>query len=177
MSLMRLLTAGKCLVGLKEPVIRYRMSDPRALPKFGIGSKPKGGSAKPAAPAPTVTRMDRSARPDRIDPIAGVAVAQTRVTRQASLFEKLSGMLPGRRGPARSAIPRWANPPVQGELALDKVQVVRNDLSDSDLEIVPKQEHEGPGPVARAIAGIERTEPVETAWGRATMRMFGVGKT
>jgi hypothetical protein len=38
---------------------------------------------------------------------------------------------------AKPAIPRFSRRPVQGELALDKIRVVRNDLSDADLEVVP----------------------------------------
>ena len=40
---------------------------------------------------------------------------------------------------AKPAIPRFTKPPVQGELSLDKIKVVRNDLSDADLEVVAGQ--------------------------------------
>src|SRR5438552_2584223 len=35
MSLMQLLSSGKSWVGLKDSGVRYRMTDPRAMPKFG----------------------------------------------------------------------------------------------------------------------------------------------
>src|ERR1041384_2499165 len=35
MRMVRLLTAGKSLVGSKDGTVRYQMSDPRAMPKFG----------------------------------------------------------------------------------------------------------------------------------------------
>jgi hypothetical protein len=38
---------------------------------------------------------------------------------------------------AKPAIPRFNKAPVQGELSLDNIKVVRNDLSDTDVEVVP----------------------------------------
>jgi len=35
MSLMRLLSSGKSWVGVKDSGVRYRMTDPKAMPKFG----------------------------------------------------------------------------------------------------------------------------------------------
>src|SRR6266853_281349 len=52
--------------------------------------------------------------------------------------ESIKARLP-RRSTKRAQIttPHSAKPLVQPELSLDKVQVVRNDLSDTDLEVVP----------------------------------------
>src|SRR2546421_12914587 len=59
MSLMRLLTAGKSWGGGKDPEVRYRMTDPRALPKFGSAKNPFRSTAKakplPAAAQPIIT--------------------------------------------------------------------------------------------------------------------------
>jgi hypothetical protein len=41
--------------------------------------------------------------------------------------------------PARRGIPRFNGVPVQGELSLDNIKVVRNDLSDADLEVVTRK--------------------------------------
>jgi len=49
MRLVRLLTAGKSLVGLENSQSRYQMSDPRAMPKFGSERNPFRASAKPSA--------------------------------------------------------------------------------------------------------------------------------
>src|SRR3954468_2052194 len=58
MSLVRLLTAGKSLVGgVHDSAARYRMSDPRAMPRFGSARNPfqskesKATDSQPAAPA------------------------------------------------------------------------------------------------------------------------------
>ena len=42
-----------------------------------------------------------------------------------------------RKPAAKSAPPRFSPAPLQGELSLDNVKVVRNDLSDADVEIIP----------------------------------------
>jgi len=57
-----------------------------------------------------------------------------------ALVTKWTGRLKrARRKEPASVIPRFGKPAVQGELSLDKVQVVRNDLEESDLEIVTAQ--------------------------------------
>jgi hypothetical protein len=43
----------------------------------------------------------------------------------------------------KSAVPRFAKPVVQGELSLENIKVVRNDLSDADMEIVPAKTFTG----------------------------------
>jgi hypothetical protein len=66
------------------------------------------------------------------------------------LAQELSGLfgfatrsVPGvlsrfKRSPSarKSAVPQFSKSPVQGELSLDQVKVMRNDLSDADLEVV-----------------------------------------
>jgi len=91
---------------------------------------------------------------------------------------KLIGIL-GRVRPktVKPAIPRFTKPAVQGELSLDRIKVVRNDLSDADLEVVPAKVPSAaasPGPASR----LERKDgPVESGWARATVSLFGTGKT
>jgi hypothetical protein len=74
-----------------------------------------------------------------------------------------------------------AKTPVQCEFSLDTVRVVRNDLSDADVEVVaarpPAAKPEAPKPAtepARPMA--EPAQAAETAWGRVTEQMFGAGK-
>jgi hypothetical protein len=59
--------------------------------------------------------------------------------------------------PAGTAVPPARHrSPVQGELSLDKIKVVRNDLTDADLEIVSAGEasKRNPAPVAGAKPGV-----------------------
>jgi len=79
-----------------------------------------------------------------------------------------------RRNPFGSRPQRPAGtPPVQGELRLDLVRPVRNDLSDADLEVV-----EAPEPVSAAReseAGSSIDESHRFLWSRLTARIFGAG--
>jgi hypothetical protein len=52
---------------------------------------------------------------------------------------KLSSLVSAKPKPARSVLPRFNGVPVQGELSLDNIKVVRNDLSDADLEVVTRK--------------------------------------
>ena len=51
-------------------------------------------------------------------------------------MSKLAGWWAARKSPVKSAIPRFDKPVVQGELSLENIKVVRNDLSDADMEVV-----------------------------------------
>lgn len=91
--------------------------------------------------------------------------------------EWVETMLGRVRRPRRSAIPRFDRPAVQAELSLDRVKVMRNDLSDTDVELVPaKLPVSGPEPstVRPELGGGKRTG---TAWGRMSARLLGAGKT
>jgi len=97
-----------------------------------------------------------------------------RLARYASQMRKLVFW---RRGQAaQREIPRFGKPLVQGELSLDRVKVVRNDLSDTDLEIVrPKPQVVAPEP----SAGNEKPKPglAEPATSRFNLGVFSAGKT
>lgn len=87
--------------------------------------------------------------------------------------------LPAREQGAKKAIrSKGARTPVQAELSLEKVKVVRNDLSDTDLEIIPAKlakPAELPNVSGPAIQPMTKTEP--TTWNRMTSRVLGAGQT
>jgi hypothetical protein len=60
--------------------------------------------------------------------------------------------------------------PVQGELLLDTVTVVRNDLNETDLELVPAPE---PQPSQAPAETENAAESARLVWGRITARLFG----
>jgi hypothetical protein len=65
--------------------------------------------------------------------------------------------------------------PVQGELLLEGVKVVRNDLNETDLEVIPT-----PKPSEKAVEPAERqanAEPAKLAWRRIAARLFGGRQT
>jgi hypothetical protein len=148
MSLMRLLSAGKSLVGVTEDERRYRMGNRGLMPKFGSGKNPflkepaekklpaGQGTSVASPPAPVAESHPVTSRATRQWPSASPAFRGM----AGSLMEKLKSRLPGRalQG-VRTSFARSAKLPMQGELSLDRIQVVRNDLSDTDFEIAPRQ--------------------------------------
>ena len=83
----------------------------------------------------------------------------------------------------KSAISRFDRAPVQGELSLDNIKVVRNDLSDADVEIVPMKARPakpppaptlgtGAGAAAAAMA-IPELPPAKNAWEFLGERLLG----
>jgi hypothetical protein len=110
--------------------------------------------AVPVAPAvPTVQKKDSTQMKDffkKLNPLPRFAVFMAE--------RRTKGQKPARTH-------------VQTELSLEKVKPVRNDLSDSDLEVVtPKRVvlHKGPQPYLKPL-----TKPETTTWNRLTTRLFG----
>jgi hypothetical protein len=209
MSLLRLLTSGKSLVGLRDTESPYRLTSQNLLPQFGPARNPFSNRVK-AEPAQTEARSSENhsegaasvAKPN-IPPQSGepAAVLQKRAEHRAvpawfnarnlavALWRRLAALLSASQTKllglfARSggkatkpAIPRFPKPPVQGELSLDRIKVVRNDLSDADLEVVPAKPPAAPAVTAPAPRAVEKAEATKSAWGRATSRFLGAGNT
>jgi hypothetical protein len=91
---------------------------------------------------------------------------------------KVSRLLGRPRGKrAKPAIPRFTKQRVQSELSLDKIKVVRNDLSDADLEVVTARQPAAPAIPAPGPRSEEGTGVAQSTWGRVTTRIFGAGKS
>jgi hypothetical protein len=222
MRMMKLLSAGKSLVGQNDGDKRYRMSDPKAMPRFGSernpllkkanATLPGSTSVSPAGCGSVTTGMHAGETPtlpgrddcetgenlkatERGAEVSGEQVgspltsvlrlfgrAATPQDKQASVSPKVAstGTPSGEEQPAPAAVagsisnnprtltappPRpsglfagWiatlraifsrgdrtrssrppfrAAAPVQGELSLDNVKPLGNDLSDTDFEVV-----------------------------------------
>ena len=214
MSLLRLLTAGKSLMGLRDHQSRY-VTRGGMLPQFGSKKNPFRATVKPdfrtvsesSAVAPVGPAEPACNPKAKTEPVevsknqgtptaltsseAGVANSQSATGTPAALklvsplaqtkcavsrldlsFDWNKVLFWRRPGPVRNAVLRSPKPLVQGELSLDGVKVVRNDLSDSDLEIVPVKST--PPDAAKAPVNVV---PPETTWDRVTGRFFGAGKT
>lgn len=183
MSLLRLLTTGKSLVGVKDTESRYRVTGERLLPQFGSAKNPfsSPGKSEPALPAagPAATQVGngvsaggafRSASVERAPVVPRGALRSKAAALLSGWKSRIGGLLPRPRAAAvKPAIPRFTKPAVQGELSLDKIKVVRNDLSDADLEVVPAK--------APATPAVEPDLGAETAVGRIAARVPGVRKT
>ncbi len=180
MSLGRLLTSGKSLVGLHNAEGRYEMRPKNLLPKFGsdknpfMAAKPQSLQAefsrKLSATARTLTDVElEAAKRKKTQPLPKVTALKTdsqaisgstvktqalawfgRIAKKANPLNWFAG-----RKSAVNAASRLNKAPVQVELSLEKIKVVRNDLSDADLEVVPvkisvKPKPESVAPPAKA---------------------------
>jgi len=215
MSLLRLLTTGRSLVGLRNGESPYRLSHHRLVPNFGKKPNPFRATTLPE-PARTVplalesTAVKLPASPPAAPAESTVAPASAGTEEASPTTVAAKEVVPSKPAGSkwlprnwtrvhtwfrRSAKPavvrsdRVTKPAVQGELSLEGIQVVRNDLRDSDLEVVPAQTPR-PGPnlastsdagptsrmpepilVARSVAGAGRT-----AFSRMSARIFGAAK-
>ena len=200
MSLGKLLTTGKSLVGLTNANSRYHMQK-GALPKFKSARNPfaskvnaelperepqlpkltpaeeaaanlKKTQALPALGAPTANRDAKPAEPVTVPaPVDG-------------WLKKLNPMVWfGNNKPTgpKSALPRFggkSHAPVQGELSLDKIKVMRNDLSETDVEIVPAKSRPAkviaaPMQASAAAMAIPDLPPATSAWEYLGERLLG----
>lgn len=144
MSLAHYLALGKSIKNVSGPG-RYKVAEGPVAPRFGA-ARPLGAGRR-SGPVAVDTLFDHSQPPvagveERAEPPAAEASApamerpESAVVRAAPLPATASPVSrwflqthPAR--PAETSLPR------QGELALGLVQPVRNDLRDSDLEVVP----------------------------------------
>lgn len=166
MSLVRLLASGKSLVGLQDMESRYRMRRRNLLPKFGSSKNPflarteapslplsasgantappnaaemppaevTAAALKKKTPLPVVSLPDRGAEKIfKPGPTTGLLARLSPWARKLNPFARRSN--PGQI--AKTSAPGSTLHSVQGELSLDRVKVVRNDLNDADVEIVP----------------------------------------
>ena len=198
MSLVRLLSSGRSLIGFKDEEGRYRMTNQRLLPKFGSVKNPFHPGNPPAqmrlatppvtesCAVPTASRT-ASEWTRRLQVAVRTAesklqiylghVRRTLTGWSGWLRRRLGRMFTRRdKNAAGAAVPQLARPPIQSELSLERVRVLRNDLSDVDLEIVPVKfpvQSPNASPVLHPAA---KTESSGLAWSRATMRFLRVGK-
>lgn len=131
MALMRLLTVGRSLSEVRDSGHRYKLRH-GALPVFGNPEGPRLGKKFEVRVAVAGGAKDETNDAVGAKPMTTEAVTEEKAA--AKTEETQTGWL--KKNPfksARVAVPRQS---VQGELSLDKVKPVRNDLSDSDLELV-----------------------------------------
>jgi len=182
MSFGKLLAAGRSFVG-GQGVGRYRLNPGARLPKFISPKNPFAQPPKDAvvqtvsseAPAQNLPNQDADtgARAASVNSFSKDAarvsvrskfripfVGGARKLNPLQLFSR-------RRAKPRSAEPRVDEKPVQGELSLERVRVVRNDLADADLD----------GSSPGGVRGGRKPSPGEGAWGRLSARVFGTETT
>ena len=178
MTLMRFLAVGKSLGGVTTEPSRYRVNAQALLPKFGReGTRPVSA---PLSAAPAVTTA-RAATP--VASFSGTTMSKHSIAVQSESqrsggarfwgpWTRLRNKFTSKRGAARVA-----GPPVQAELALDMVRPVRNDLNDSDLEILTPVKRKATAlvqPMLATTAMKQSDSGGKMLWGRVRTRLFGV---
>jgi hypothetical protein len=165
MSLLRLLASGRSLVGLEDPSTRYRvnkhglpkfntqgnpfLSTLRPIPEVAVSDKdvvPQPTSSQVAAPSENVsaTAVEApSAQKASVEEPSPPATAQQPASASARGIKKVLAKLRALVNRRSKKSGRLQFPVgkalVQTELSLDRVRVVRNDLTDSDVEIVSRR--------------------------------------
>ena len=163
MSLAKLLSTGKSLVGGSgDNINRYRMGSPGLLPKFGSGNKPApedpGIQAPGSAEGDSTKCLAQNKSPGETHSKQEPAVP----AHHRSWLRRIIARVTRKRMRTKPKdVPRFAKNPVQAELLLDRVRVVRNDLSDSDLEIVPARKDSARSEMAGATVKVAEKDGVE----------------
>lgn len=169
MSLIRLLAVGRSLMGLKSEPVRYKLAQDNFFPKFE--SAKEGGLAGGIVERSSAERNEWSSATGpreecvRSERTTARGAGRAEAGRNRSFF--------GSRFTSRN-MAKGSRTWVQGEFALESVKVVRNDLSDADVELVPARPEtrrtkiEAPQPVP-AQAGRSR------GWSELTARLFEAG--
>lgn len=139
-------------------------------PKSKVPAKKE---TKAAAPEKKAVSQTVTAAPA---PAATPAPKQGKRGGLSGLVKKLNPLvyLPKRQPGGRPARHKAARAAVQGELSLERVRVLRNELNDSDLEFVTAKPA-GAGTGGAILRPLP--EPRLTAWGRLTSRMLGAVET
>jgi hypothetical protein len=198
MSLVRLLELGRSLDAIEETQSRYRMPRQNLLPKFGmagaaihrspITASEPAGSAAPVRPSSKLA--DGAAEPlkreqtrskwaklivsllrllSHLDRARMFVATKVKSLRKWSARSGAHRDVLRRRTASPSVLLPKPNPAlVQTELSLDNVKVVRNDLSDSDFEVVP---------LATSRGSLQASPPAQVttlhgSWGRLKARLF-----
>ena len=130
-----MLAAGKSFLN-GESAPTYREQKAPFVPVFN-------GGKNPFAARPATKKGIADATPNPVEP----AAREARPSRASSWVEKIN---PFRAPEPMPSVVR----PVQPELSLENVEVVRNDLREADIERVPAQSHTLPPPPARPSPGL-----------------------
>lgn len=199
MGLMKLLAVGRCIGRFGNDHSPFKMTQQSLLPKFGsvkVPEEPARGSGEKRNQA-----VARAALPTEQPQSANAATGNKTMNavRAVEAEPAVEAAAPVALKPAadRPAFPRgrWtlfknpfsksgkskpATAPVQTEMLLDLVKPVRNDLSDSDLEVVrvqPKPAVEVTERVSVAPVATEAVSPEPVAWDRIKNQFLGAGKS
>ena len=174
---MKLLTVGQSLRGLTNEPSPYKLNEQHFLPKFAPVGRPVS-LAPPQERLAQAVPVRSDVRAIAVSPSAIKAVpttstakapAATEVRRPASGVKEEKGWRAFFAFAARSK-PRTRRPLVQGEMTLEMLKVVRNDLSEADLEVVPAKLK----PASEPTLAPNDLPQTRSAWSRAADQLSSV---
>ena len=177
MSLMKLLTVGQSLRGLSKEENPYKINEQHFLPKFApvgrpVSLAPPKERLAQAVPVYSALRATPVATPTK----RTVKIATTEkgpavyaVKRPASAAKEAKGWRSLFSFFVRSK-PRVRRPLVQGEMTLETLKVVRNDLSEADLEVVPAKL----APSTEPASAANEPQATRSVWSRAAAQLSSV---
>ncbi len=174
---MKLLTVGQSLRGLSKEQNPYKINEQHFLPKFAPVGRPVSlappkekllqavpvYSALPATPVATPTKRTVKIATNVNGPAVFAVQRPAKVAREEqgwrSWFSFFGRFKPHARRPL-----------VQGEMTLETLKVVRNDLSEADLEVVPAKL----APIAEPAPAANDTQATCSVWSRAAAQFLSV---
>jgi hypothetical protein len=154
MNFGKLLAVGKSLA-LGQDGVPYRLDKRTCLPKFISPKNPfvKGEQQNPAPASVASVKKEIKMKTQKLPTVQKPMPTWVSKLNPISIF----------RAPESVTVT-----PVQTELSLEKVQVLRNDLSDADVEVVPLKSNTGTVPNLQAA---------EKSWEILGERLFGIKTT
>ena len=195
---MKLLSVSRSFVNSRNQQGRYKMAEQGVLPKFApmgrpVSLAPKGKADELLLPPVPFVQTFASAR-SSTKPVNSIARPRLRQSDAAtsSRVQPLTVTLSPQESACVNAVPistnffrlrknpfvtRSAEKPRSAlqtpvERSLDAVKVVRNDLSDADLEVIPAQPESKTGDNRVQRPRFFRAELTGLAWSRLTARFF-----
>ena len=167
------------MFGVRDGESPYRETHESYLPRFGPDAGLRGVESTVAADAgPPPAAGQETARDGGVAPGPALSTPPPPVAPPARTnhrwWLKLAGLWRGGRSEAATRLPPMTRRQVQGELSLDDVKVIRNDLKDADVAVVPFRSstvrHER---LEHLSLRRDSTGAAATFLGRATGRLFG----
>jgi hypothetical protein len=179
MSFTRLLAAGRSIIGIRKGPGPYRMNPGNLLPKFppvrktGSGVDPSGLTAESNVPQEPIRATGAKSALVSVGNCQGyLGVAEGK--RQGILrrvFTQMALTLTRRRSQA-GLVRGEEQSPVRAGLALDRLKVVRNDLSDSEVEFSATRSRAVAGSQRRGSANTTLRQPLGMVWNRLSANLL-----
>ena len=198
MSLIKMLSFAKSLRGERDVPSPFSVTQENLMPNFSrsgprpvrvIAEEPIESGAGRERSSSGVTEPEAGglqARPQE-EQGKGKSMSEQQVVHQVGTGAAAgTAEIGGDR--ERSLRGRWLNNPFsprptlradsKGQLSLEFLKVVRNDLSDADLELVPTRKSSQQPRLPAPIIAVDLTmEPEPSRWNRFTARLFGRATT